>query len=415
MRRRRRWKRVERDIEKAEAISELILLRKAAGVAARYSESDADATMAMADARVTQSSESSSNSVTMKAKIDAIERQMLLHAKGTSVDVFFGTDREVSKGRNPPKTYFGNSRGQGLTVGIATVSVPSNHQIGKLERPSWLKLQFSENSSKHIILTAVTPVSEQIFFDHIDILLRSTSKADAFVFVHGYNVSFEAAALRTAQIAVDIGLSSVPIMYSWPSQGGAASYTIDEANSEWSRGNLYKFFEQLATRLESAREIVVIAHSMGSRPVTWALQELVKAGLAPAGKFRQLVLAAPDIDAAVFKRDILPNLKQPTADSDGMRITLYASSKDKALGASKVVHGSPRLGESGPALVIDRLMETIDASAIDTDFPGHSYVISERTLLADLTILLGQNLGADKREYLRVHETPDGRHWAFRA
>jgi esterase/lipase superfamily enzyme len=107
---------------------------------------------------------------------------------------------------------------------------------------------------------------------------------------------------------------------------------------------------------------------------------------APADEpiFNQVALIAPDIDAAIFKRDLVPALI-PRVE----RITLYASSQDMALAASNKVHGGyPRAGESGDGLVIIEGIDTIDASNLNTDFLGHSYFAQSTPVIDDLFKLL---------------------------
>ena len=96
----------------------------------------------------------------------------------------------------------------------------------------------------------------------------------AFVFVHGYRVTFEDAALRTAQIAVDLGLDALPVFYSWPSQGTLVRYAVDSANAIWTTSHLRDFLEQFADN-SSATEIFVIAHSLGTNPTSNAIAQLV--------------------------------------------------------------------------------------------------------------------------------------------
>lgn len=324
------------------------------------------------------------------------------------VQVFFGSDRTYSADAARLGERFGTERGE-LKLGRLNVSIPPGHETGEVERPSWLRLQFRENPSKHVMLTELMCDSEADFLRNLGIQLAANDNPSAFVFVHGYNVSFEDAALRTAQIALDVGLASTPLFYSWPSKDGLARYTVDEANAEWTRPNLLKFLELIAEN-SPARDIVVIAHSMGSRPVTWALDQLMSRRPELREKFSELVLAAPDIDAAVFQRDILPALAPLHP-----HVTLYASSKDRALAASKFVHGSPRLGESGESLVVAAGMDTIDASVIETDFLAHSYLVSARPLLMDLSVLAGKSLRASDRSYLQRRLKGGLAYWAFSA
>jgi esterase/lipase superfamily enzyme len=73
-------------------------------------------------------------------------------------------------------------------------------------------------------------------------------------------------------------------------------------------------------------------------------------------RIKEIVLAAPDIDGDVFKRDIAPALAEI-----GKPITLYASEDDRALIASREVHGAGRAGDAGRWLVIAPGIETLHA------------------------------------------------------
>ena len=78
------------------------------------------------------------------------------------------------------------------------------HQIGKLESPSILKLEFRPNPKKHIILAHTQSMEEKAFFERVSASVAKSARKEAFIFVHGYNVSFESAARRTGQIAHDL-------------------------------------------------------------------------------------------------------------------------------------------------------------------------------------------------------------------
>jgi esterase/lipase superfamily enzyme len=95
-------------------------------------------------------------------------------------------------------------------------------------------------------------------------------------------------------------------------------------------------FEQLIDEISQlpATDIYVVAHSMGNRIVGHALQARADKGKATKN-LRELLLAAPDINADVFRSVIAPKL----AAMQGTRTTVYASSSDIALKASKLVHG----------------------------------------------------------------------------
>jgi len=323
----------------------------------------------------------------------------------TTVSVFYATDR-LQLPSLTGKIQFGKQRSLlgSLHYGRCEVSIPKTHKMGKLETPSILRLEFRPDPAKHIVLSGTFRVEEQEFFKQVQASVARSAAKDAFVFVHGYNVSFENAARRTGQMAYDLNFVGAPIFYSWPSNGKTADYPKDETNITWSTPHLQRFLTLLAQNT-SAKRIYVIAHSMGNRAVCDALK-LLSYDPACQLKLTHLVLAAPDIDADTF-RELAAMLQKLSA-----RITLYESSKDLALLASKKIHGNPRAGE--PLLILPGL-DTIDASAIDTDFLGHSYFSDTWPLLSDIHSILFEDQPPERRFGLAALEDAAGKYYAFRA
>ena len=60
------------------------------------------------------------------------------------------------------------------------------------------------------------------------------------------------------------------------------------------------FLEDVANK-SGAEVMHVIAHSMGNRPVVGALNRIAESAAPARSRFRQIVLTAPDIDAATFR------------------------------------------------------------------------------------------------------------------
>jgi esterase/lipase superfamily enzyme len=145
---------------------------------------------------------------------------------------------------------------------------------------------------------------------------------------------------------------------------------------------------------------------MGNRALIKILEFLARASGSPI--FNQIVLTAPDIDKDEFLQLALKF--QGSAD----RITLYASSNDKAIKASKYIHSYPRAGESGDDIVITNGIDTIDASSVDTSFLGHSYFAEKHTVLSDLFYLIGEGKPPKERYGLESHASAKGGYWAFK-
>jgi esterase/lipase superfamily enzyme len=254
---------------------------------------------------------------------------------------------------------------------------------------------------------STTISSKDQYFSDLAARVRAAPTRSALLFVHGYNVTFADAARRTAQIAHDIGFDGAPVFYSWPSQGSTPAYTVDEQNVEWTQANLRVFLEDFFVRSD-AQNVYLIAHSMGNRALTRAVASLLADKPALRHRLMEVILTAPDIDADVFKRDIAPRLA-----AAGRPVTLYASSADQALAASKKVHGSARAGDSGQGLVLVSGVETIDATAVDTSLLGHSYFAEAQSVLSDMFQLIHNRERPDQRSWLKRVESTAGRYWEF--
>jgi esterase/lipase superfamily enzyme len=320
------------------------------------------------------------------------------------VPVFYGTDRAVVGGGAAGLDY-GGDRGD-LAFGIAEVSIPDDHRMGKIERPSIWRLQFQENPDKHVVVLGIEAVSVIDFTARAHALLAG-GKNELLLFVHGYNVSFRDAVSRTAQIAYDLHFEGLVALYSWPSEGSVPKYTIDENNVNWSGPRFAQFLDVIRERL-GAEAVHIIGHSMGNRLVTETIAEMVHSPAGPAASIRQVVFAAPDIDAATFKD--LALAFQGRAE----RFTLYASSRDKAIQASKLIHKYPRAGESGMDLVVVKPVDTVDATAVDTSLVGHSYVGDNRSILADLFELIRRGTSPEGRFALKPTQRYGARYWLFK-
>lgn len=322
------------------------------------------------------------------------------------VEVFYATDRDRT-GDSQPSRFYGGDRGE-LRYGICRVSIPREHRLGALEAPSVWRLEFRENPDKHVVLLELQEHDRETYLSNLAARVRASSGKSALLFVHGYNVTFEDAARRTAQLHYDLGFDGASVFYSWPSRGEVAAYPVDETNVQWTHVHLVEFLEHFVEHSE-AEHIYVIAHSMGNRAVTRAVSAYLSGHAEAAPRFREIILTAPDIDSDVFRREIAPTLA-----NFGAPITLYASSRDKALLASKKFHGYPRAGDAGNSLIVMSGVETIDASATDTSFLGHSYYGDTRSVLSDLYYLVREGKRPPQRFSLQVVETDQGAYWVFK-
>jgi esterase/lipase superfamily enzyme len=319
------------------------------------------------------------------------------------IPVSFATDRNDTNNLDLNER-FGRKRAE-VQYGRAIVSIPYTHKLGEIERPSYWRLEFSEDATKHVMIQSIKKQNKEAYFKQMAKRIAQNGKS-TFLFVHGYNVTFADAARRTAQITFDLRFSGEPVFYSWPSQGTTTGYTIDEANIEWAKHNMKNFLKDYLTKTK-ADDIYLVAHSMGNRGLTKALIELMNENPELKDKITEVILAAPDIDADVFRRDIAPKMVKKI----GKPITLYVSSDDLALLASRKVHGNKRAGDAGKGVVIVKGIETIDASGVDTSFLSHSYFATTSTIIADILDLIKSGKRAANRETLEKVSIENVTYW----
>ncbi len=303
-----------------------------------------------------------------------------------TVRVFYGTNRAPT-GEQKPALYYGPARGE-LQYGYLDVTIPQLHKEAELEtQPRWAEYTFAVNQatsrSRYVLLDKVTPLAKDDFVRALHQQIQDSRIKDVFIFVHGFNNTFEDAARRTAQLAYDLDFDGTPMMYSWPSQGSATAYPIDEAAVGISGRKMADFLDTVAAQ-SGAERIHLIAHSMGNRAMIEALQTYLTKR-APDQRqrvFGQIVFTAPDVDRDYFV-DAVDALRGAAE-----RVTLYASDKDYALRTSQFVHGAPRAGTAGDVIIRLPGLDTIDMSAVPADALGHIYFAANAGAIYDMFRLL---------------------------
>ena len=255
--------------------------------------------------------------------------------------------------------------------------------------------------------------------------LALTPTKEVFLYVHGYNNTFEEAALRMSQIWHFMGRVGVPVIYSWPagSSGLLRGYTHDRESGEFTNTHLKQFLRDIIAS-DDVNKLNLIAHSRGTDVLATALKELhieyraIGKNTREELKIGQLVLAAPDIDLDVF-------LERFGAENLGFvpeQLTVYVSPKDKAIGLSTWLFGSAKrlgqlaLGDLGHDLAkaVDEhpVLHVVDVR-VSMDFMGHGYFVENPAVLSDVILVL-----RDRRppgaEYGRPLAKPHDGFWELR-
>ncbi len=296
---------------------------------------------------------------------------------------------------------FGKERGP-LRYGRCTMEfAPLPGMDSLAER---LPFYVPEESKK---LAAVEEVPDEDFWPLLASREGATDPNEpVLLMTHGYNFDFERACKRATELQRTLEDGFSVVLFTWPSAGNPMSYTRDETNAGWSVPHLREFLDRALAELEG-RELHLLAHSLGTRTMSRALESMAQADH-DAPPFAELVLSAADVDTAIFET------RWPKIRGLVRRLTLYVSDNDAPLKASRRLHGYPRLGEAGEFLTILDGAETIDASSTGYfELTGHNYQYFHPLLLADLQELLETGRGASRREFLEARRLNGDTYWVL--
>jgi esterase/lipase superfamily enzyme len=307
-----------------------------------------------------------------KAVEDARDVRKMLRARDPDnaafeiVPVFYGTNRAPTGIADPVQSY-GVQRGP-LVLGIAIVSVPKARATGEIPEPQVWRGDFRPDAAKHFVLTKVGPAtSAEAFADSARAQINQSKRREALVFIHGFNSDFQDSAFRSAQLAVDLKIDGAVFMYDWPSKGSLFGYVADGAEVIRPMVRSLRDFLDIVVRKTGAERIHVVAHSMGNRYLLDALELMSRDTTAADRKpvFQQMIFAAPDVDADDFAERV------KELGWMAQRMTLYASSKDRALGLSSTINGGyRRAGDATAAVTVDGL-DTVDTTDVSAGGLGH--------------------------------------------
>lgn len=337
-----------------------------------------------------------------------LDDQSALLKDPRNVPVWFGTNRaplipaDISKG-------FSDTWGKETTLGRCVVNVPEGHVPGSMGSTWWVRLIKGDDRLK---VVSIETIPDKEYWLKLSEAMREKPERksrDVLFFLHGYNVSFEQAAKRTAQLAYDLRIHPA-VFFSWPSGGAVDDYAADEATIEASYDDVTNFVARLdQCALSAGATLHVLAHSMGNRALLKALEAVAQGMIGSVNtSIDKVVFAAPDVDARVFMQSL------GKINSLGNSKTLYASKRDKAVWLSKALHKFARAGLIPPVTTASNL-DTIDAAGVDDTFLGHGYIASVRALIADLSSLLKASMPPEERVGLEPATTADGKpYWRIK-
>lgn len=292
---------------------------------------------------------------------------------GTPRTVFAATPRAPL-----PDGGFGPERSEMVSLLEMTVSIPPTHS------PGTLSFGHSNPNPKtdFTLASEIRFASDQQFRTRIREELEKfpPSQRDVTVFVHGFNTNQTEAVFRAAQLAHDIDVPGIMVVYSWPSLASPLGYAYDGDSAIFARDGLEKLLRELEN--SNVDQIVLAAHSMGSLLTMETLRQIEISS--PGWSDRVLdgvVLLSPDLDVDVFRSQMsrFETIPDP--------FVVFVSQKDKILNLSQRLRGThsrERLGTlSNPEEIADLPIEIVDMTGFaGSAESGHFITATSPALLA---------------------------------
>lgn len=304
----------------------------------------------------------------------------------STVEMLVATTRQDAL--SPPGVLFNGERRTGLAFADIAVSIPPDavRRAGEVQWPS----SPPGDPARDFVTLRADRLDLKQAVAAFNTRVRKSPTRHVLLFVHGYNTRFEEAVYRFAQIVHDAGAPVVPVLFTWPSRGRLFDYAYDRDSAMFSRDALEAMLQAMVDD-PNIGSVSILAHSMGNFVTVEALRQMTirKRMLSP--KIRDIMLASPDIDFDVFRREVA----EIEISDKSPPITLFISKDDRALSASSLLAGSePRLGavdahaEPYRTVLEKARINVIDLTAVNSEDPlNHGKFAS-----SDVVKAIGQRL-----------------------
>jgi esterase/lipase superfamily enzyme len=377
----------------------------------------------------------------------ALYEELPQRLRTADIPVMYVTNRtESSLTANGPR--YGHGRSKEMVYGVARIGLspeptweelvddsvrsprgrPYTKRVASVERlgsftptTSFTEIRDGRLMMSHSGYDYLTEQREA-FESAMDLWFGPGGTGPVYVYVHGFNNTFQDSVFRVAESWHFGARHGLPIAFTWPAgYGGLTGYAYDRESGEFSVVHLKMLLWMLANS-ERVEEVHLISHSRGTDLASTALREIqfeirgvfhrslygpaaglpfineVRPGTEPYQvlKIRTLVLAAPDMDLDVFAQRFFNEGLIHAAD----RLVIYTSERDSALGLSNwLFGGSSRLGDMKIEKLDPKALETVDKikdlQLINCDVRGstsHGYIFQHPAAFSDLILLLRDDL-----------------------
>jgi esterase/lipase superfamily enzyme len=263
------------------------------------------------------------------------------------------TRRPVSGARAKP--WFGPERGARMSIARAKLTAPreGRFSLASIGLDDW----------RIDTIEAVPRIG--------DLFGSASGVREVLLYVHGFNQTFESAALDAARLSDGIRFRGETMVFSWPSKAKLLDYGYDRESAMWSRDALEQVLFELIASPAVAR-LHIVAHSVGTMLTMEAIRQIYdRQGGVVADRIGAIVFASPDIDMDVFSSSVA------RVGSLAPKIVVITSTNDRALAVSRwIAGGINRVGAAEHAQLEKLGLNVIDASKQGWGVINHDLFLS---------------------------------------
>ncbi|MBT8054185.1 MAG: alpha/beta fold hydrolase [Gammaproteobacteria bacterium] len=251
---------------------------------------------------------------------------------------FYATNRIPGEPAGPLDSRFERNRDTGLKFGLFDTSFEPTLGLGMLLDPSdWFL-------NEEIRLEGVNTLNRDAFIKQLKSQVTASPHRSLLLVVHGFREAFPSALRKTAFLAHVLDINTPVVVFDWPGDQGSSlrGYRRARTAARASGAELASLIDLLVDEVQPDR-LWILANSMGGQVVVDAFHVLDQNATYADSEteIENVVLTAPDVDHEEFNdsfRKEITNLAE--------NVTVYVSSNDRALLASRLINRGLRLGES---------------------------------------------------------------------
>lgn len=334
----------------------------------------------------------------------------------TSFQFFFATNRKAGNSQAAVRDRFESQREPKLKFGSFDTRIEPSLGLGMLlDASDWFL-------NEEIRLEAVTALARQQLVGKLREQVQESPHRSVLLVVHGFREAFPSALRKTAFLAHVLDINTPVVVFDWPGDQGSSlrGYRRARGVAQESGAELAAMIRLLVDDVRPDR-LWVIANSMGGQVIVEAFHLLDKdeSYSDSQTEIENVILTAPDVDHEEFNSTFRDEIARLTEN-----VTVYVSSNDKALLASRLINRGQRLGEStldpgNPGQVqqsekIAELLEAGDDSLVLVDVTPvnrtrnfHNFSLETPEFFDDLFLRLVYDTPPASREIYFL-ETPEG-------